>query len=111
MTGNNGKTPNGKDCLIAAELPVLQKRIYEQARGTWQEGVAGFLVRNGYIISYEADGSRLRGKAHSYGTKYARSLYNLMTRIEEHLPLGLELKSEKVGPKGAWGYRLVKEVA
>lgn len=111
MTGNNGKTPNGKDCLIAAELPVLQKRIYEQARGTWQEGVAGYLIRNGYVISYEADGSRLKGKAGNYGSKYAKSLDNLMTRIEEHLPLGLELKSEKVGPKGAWGYRLVKEVA
>jgi len=107
MTRNNGKTPNGKDCLIAEELPLLQKRIYEQARGTWQEGVAGYLIRNGYVVGYEADGTRLRGKAGKYGSKYAKSLDNLMVRIEEHLPLGLELKSEQVGQKGAWGYRLV----
>ena len=106
-TGNNSKTPNGKDCLIAAELPILRNRIYEQARGTWQEGVAGYLIRNGYVVGYEADGSRLKGKAKKYQSKYAKSLDNLMTRIEEHLPLGLELNSERVGPKGAWGYRLV----
>lgn len=49
----------------------------------------------------------LKGKAQKYQTKYQTSLRNLVTRIDEHLVGSLELVDDQVGPKGAFGYRLI----
>ena len=101
----DGRTANGKPCWIPG--PELAKLIRNQAKGSWQQDVVENLINHGYIIGYEATGSQLKGKARSYQSKYQRSLRNLMTRIDEHLVGSLEILDDQVGPKGAFGYRLV----
>ena len=99
------KTPNGKPCWIPG--PELAKLLRKQARGSWQQEVVENLISNGYVVSYQATGNQLRGRAKNYQSKYQTSLRNLMIRIEEHLVGTLEIRSEAVGPKDAFGYRLV----
>lgn len=99
------KTPSGKPCWIPG--PVLADLIRKQARGNYQANVAENLIRNGYIVTYMADGGQLKGNAARYKGRYEKSVFNLMTRIEEHLPGALEIKSGEVGPKGGHGYWLV----
>ena len=101
----DGITPSGQSCWIPG--PVLADLIRKQARGNYQVSVVENLIRNGYIISYIADGGQLKGKASKYKGRYEQSVQNLMTRIEEHLPGTLEVKSGAVGPKGGHGYWLV----
>ena len=99
------KTPSGQPCWIPG--PVLADLIRKQARGNYQASVAENLIRNGYIVTYLADGGQLKGNAARYKGRYEQSVQNLMTRIEEHLPGTLEIKSGEVGPKGGHGYWLV----
>ena len=102
---NDAKTPNGLPCWIPGT--VLAETIRNQARGTFQRDVAEQLISEGFIIEYKPTGSQLRGRAKSYQSKYNRSISNLMGRIENNLPGTLEIVKGPVGPKGAFGYRLV----
>jgi hypothetical protein len=105
MPENDARTPNGLPCWIAGqELAAL---IREQARGSYQAGVANHLIQYGYVIGYRATGSMLKGNARKYNGKYATSVRNLMNRIEEKLPGTLCIEKGPVGPKGGFGYRLV----
>ncbi len=99
------RTPNGKPCWVPG--PELAKLLRKQAKGAWQQEVVENLIANGYVIGYKATGSMLKGKAQKYQTKYQTSLRNLVTRIDEHLVGSLELVDDQVGPKGAFGYRLI----
>ena len=101
----DGKTPSGKPCWIPGK--ELADIIRSQTRGTFQASVAENLIRNGYIISYLADGGILKGKAANYKGRYEESVRNLMNRIESVLPGTLEIKAGSVGPKGGFGYYLV----
>ena len=101
----DGKTPSGKSCWIPGK--ELSGMIRSQTRGNFQEAVAENLIRNGYIISYLADGGILKGNAARYKGRYEQSVQNLMSRIESILPGTLEIKSGTVGPKGGFGYYLV----
>jgi hypothetical protein len=98
-------TPNGKPCWIPGE--VLAEVIRNQAKGRFQKEVAETLISQGYIIEYKPTGTTLKGKAKSYNTRYNTSTRHLMARIAEVLPGTLDILSDFVGPKNAFGYRLV----
>jgi len=101
-------TPQGDKCILANE--GLAKILMAQTRGSYQRAVIRNLARNGYIVSYLAQGTELRGNARNYSGKYERSLTNLMNRIENVLPGRINLESGSVGSKGGFGYRLTDEV-
>ncbi len=105
MPTNDAKTPNGLPCWIAGK--ELAEMIREQARGCYQDAVVEFLVQHGYVVGYRATGDMLKGKARKYNGKYANSVQNLMDRIDSMLPGTLEIRRDFVGPKGAFGYRLI----
>lgn len=98
-------TPNGKPCWIPGTM--LADQIRNQARGCFQKEVAETLISQGYIIEYKPTGTVLKGKARSYNTRYNTSIRNMMARIAKNLPGTLDILSNFVGPKNAFGYRLV----
>jgi hypothetical protein len=101
----DGKTENDLPCWIpGSELATI---IRNEARGSWQRGVAENLIRNGFVVGYRADGSMLKGKAKKYSSHYQESLENYMQRLNDVLPGTLFLEHTGVGSRGAWGYRLV----
>ena len=102
---NDAKTPNGLPCWIPGT--VLAETIRNQARGTFQRDVAEQLISEGFVIGYKPTGVQLKGKAASYKSKYDASVNNLMVRIMWNLPGTLDIIKGPVGPKGAFGYRLV----
>jgi len=101
-------TPFGDDC-IRANGP-LHDLIWQQARGDFQRDVARNLAANGFVIGYLAQGWKPRGKALQYNSKYEKSLHNFAERVNEKLPGRYHLEYGQVGPKGAWGYRLVDSI-
>ena len=105
MSENDAKTPNGLPCWIPGT--VLAETIRNQARGTFQRDVAEQLISKGFVIEYKPAGTQLKGKAKSYSSKYNTSVSNLMGRIEKNLPGTMDIIKGPVGPKGAFGYRLV----
>jgi len=101
------KTPFGEVCIIPLE--GTRKLIMSQARGNWQQKVTEQLVQKGYVIGYQATGTQLKGKAKNYQSRYAKSLVNLMNRIENVLvPTPFGLIKDEVGPKGAFGWYLAE---
>jgi len=100
------RTPYGDDCIAFEKNGRMSKLVMDQARGSWQRSVCQSLIRDGYIIGYQATGDSLKGKAKNYQTKYQTSLYNLMHRINRTMQNESEycLIHDRVGPKGAYGY-------
>ncbi|MGB3944532.1 MAG: hypothetical protein WBK88_07060 [Methanothrix sp.] len=102
------KTPRGNDCIIPNE--ALKSLIVGKARGSYQRAAARGLAETGYIIGYKAQGDVVRGKAKNYKGRYEASLRNFANRVQDALPGRFQLEYDRVGPKGAWGYRLTDEV-
>ena len=102
------KTPNGDDCIIPNE--ALKSLIAGEARGSYQMAAARNLIATGYIIGYKAQGDVIRGKAKNYKGRYEASLRNFANRVQDALPGRFQLEYARVGPKGAWGFRLTDEV-
>lgn len=101
------KTPYGEECWAEIdEDSRLGTLIMSQARRHWQRSVIRNLLRNGYIIGYQADGSTLKGKAKSYQSSYAKSLYNLMDRVTQVVldETPYHVVHGATGPKGGFGY-------
>ena len=100
------KTPYGDDCIAFEKTERMGKLVIDQARGSWQRSVCQSLLRDGYIIGYQATGSSLRGKARKYQSKYQTSLHNLMDRVTQVIldESPYCLIHGRVGPKGAYGY-------
>jgi hypothetical protein len=105
------KTPQGENCIGSIDPQSrLGQMVLTQTKGNYQLTIAMRLLDYGYIVGYLAGGGPLRGRAKNYQSKYARSLYNLMNRIEEELKNSpFKLVSGSVGPKGAFGYYLSEE--
>lgn len=99
-------TPHGESCV--SEVDQVKPMLLVQAKGSWQKEVVSNLVSSGYIVGYRATGM-LRGKARKYQSHYARSLTNLMTRIENRLmTTDFVLCYGQVGPKGGYGYYITE---
>ena len=83
----------------------MHNTLKKAARGAWQREVLRNLIIDGYVIGYRATGP-LKGRAKSYQSHYAKSLTNMMNRIEEILEheTPYKLESGSVGPRGGWGY-------
>jgi hypothetical protein len=105
---NRSKTPRGDDCIVPGE--ALAEMIFRQARGSYQRDAARNLAETGYIIGYKAQGDVVRGKAKNYKGRYEASLRNFANRVQDALPGRFQLEYARVGPKGAWGFRLTDEV-
>ena len=105
---SRSKTPNGDDCIIPGE--TLAGMILGKARGSYQRAAARTLIETGYIIGYKAGGDVLKGKARKYTGRYGASLRNFAHRVQDALPGRYQLEYDRVGPKGAWGFRLTDEV-
>ena len=101
-------TPRGDACIIPND--GLKDLIWSQARGSYQRLIALNLQTNGFVIGYKAQGDVVRGKAKSYKGRYETSLHNFAERVNDRLPGRYRLEYDRVGPKGAWGYRLTDEV-
>jgi len=99
------KTPSGQSCNAFERDGRMHNTLKKAARGAWQHEVLRNLMDEGYVIGYRATGP-LRGRAKSYQSHYAKSLTNMMDRIEEILETETEYRLERgsVGPKGGWGY-------
>lgn len=102
------KTPHGDDCIIPND--ALKSLIAGTARGSYQVAAARNLIATGYIIGYKAQGSEVIGRAAKYKGRYEASLRTFANRVNEKLPGRFHLEYDRVGPKGAWGYRLTDEV-
>ena len=81
----------------------MHNTLKKAARGAWQREVLRNLMDEGYVIGYRATGP-LKGRAKSYQGHYAKSLTNMMDRIEEILQNETEyhLERDNIGPKGGW---------
>lgn len=104
------KTPFGDNCIIPEKESRLANLISRNEKGPWQKEVTENLISQGYVIGYLATG-KLRGNAKKYQSHYSRSLNNLMGRIKEDLKNNspYKLVSDRVGPRGAFGYYLTDE--
>jgi hypothetical protein len=90
------------DTLDQVELPQeIADIVYGCARGSYQSGL---------LQGYETwSGSSLQGKASSYGARYAESRDNLLSRIDDALPVGYSATTELVlgGSPKRWRRELI----
>lgn len=98
------KTPHGDECIVPT--PAIAGIILSETRGSYQRDAACLFIKRGWMVLYQADGAKVKGKAGKYSGRYQRSIRNMMDRIMDALPAGVSIISGSVGPKGAFGYYL-----